>query len=107
MPVPAKVTVTRTHPDDVRQRQVLARIDDEPQVTLMFGESFTREIAPGTHRLRADNTLFRKKVEFTVRAGEHVEFALVNTAGRLTLGFLATMGVAPLFLRVERKTPQP
>lgn len=104
MPGPAKVTVSRTHPDDVRQRQVLARIDDEAQVTLMFGESFTREITPGTHRLRANNTLFFKNLEFTVAPGEHVEFMLVNTGGRFTLGFLATMGVAPLYLRIERKT---
>jgi hypothetical protein len=73
----------------------------------MFGDSFTRDVAPGTHLLRVNNTLFFKKVEFTVAAGEHVEFALVNTAGRLTLGFLATMGVAPLYLRVEKSVRRP
>lgn len=99
----ARVTLRRTHPDDVGQRQVLARIDDGPTVTLLFGGAQTFDVAPGEHRLRANNTLFAKTRVFTLRPGDHIEFMLINTGGTLTVGLLATFGVAPLFLKIEQR----
>jgi len=101
---PARVTIYRTHDDDVRQRQVIVNLDDRPKVTLMFGQSFTREIDPGRHEVRFNNTLVKRKLAFEAAAGEHVEIDVVNHPGRLTLGFLSVFGVAPLFLRIERRT---
>jgi hypothetical protein len=98
------VTISRQHDDDVRQRQVIVRIDGGPTATLMFGQTVTFEVKPGLHVLRANNTLFWKKVRFAVEPGEHLEFVLVNRAGRLTIGFLALMGVAPLYLTIERRS---
>ena len=98
----ALVTVSRDAPGDSKHRQVMARVDDGPQATLMFGERFTVEVAPGSHVLRANNTLFWKRVTFTIEAGEHLEFRLVNRAGRFTYGLLALIGVAPLYLDIER-----
>jgi hypothetical protein len=100
----ARVTVYRTHADDIRQRQVIARVDDAPPATLMFGESHSTEVAPGPHRLKLHNTLVRKRVDFTAAPGEHVEFDVINKPGRLTLGFLSLLGVAPLFLEVRRRS---
>jgi hypothetical protein len=106
--VPARITIYRTHDDDVRQRQVIVHLDDRPRVTLMFGQSFMAEIASGPHKVRFDNTLVRKALQFEAASGEHVEIDVVNHAGRMTLGFLSLMGVAPLFLRIERRTaPRP
>lgn len=101
-PEPALVTISRTHKDDVQHRQVIARIDDGEPLTLLFGDSRTETVVPGEHRLRAHNTLFYRTRRFTVAPGERVRFELVNASGRLTLGFLATMGVAPLYLRIEQ-----
>ena len=98
------VTVSRRHETDVRQRQILARIDDRPQAILMFGEAVTAEVEPGAHVLRANNTLFWKRIRFSIEPGEHLEFMLINRSGRFTLGFLALLGVAPLFLRIERRS---
>jgi hypothetical protein len=70
----------------------------------MFGQTVTFEVKPGLHVLRANNTLFWKKVSFAVEPGEHLEFVLINRAGRLTIGFLALMGVAPLYLTIERRS---
>ena len=98
-----RVTVRRTHDDDVRQRQVIVRLDDGEQATLMFGESFSREIGPGDHRLRVHNTLFRKTIPFSIAPDEHVEFDVINRAGKITMSFLALMGAAPLYLTVERR----
>lgn len=98
------VTVSRTHAEDAQQRQVLARVDDGPTTTLMFGDRITIEVEPGSHVLRANNTLVWKRMAFTIEAGEHLEFQLVNRPGRLTLGFLALLGVAPLYLNIERRS---
>jgi len=98
------VTVSRDHRTDAQQRQVLARIDDGPVSPLMFGERFVVEVKPGEQLLRANNTLFWKRVSFTIEPGEHLEFQLINEAGRFTLSLLALLGVAPLYLRIERRS---
>jgi len=98
------VTISRQHERDAQTRQVISRIDDSPAVTLLFGESVTQEIRPGGHRLRANNTLIWKRLDFTVEPGEHLEFVLINRTGRFTLGFLAILGVAPLFLTIEKRS---
>jgi hypothetical protein len=97
------VTVSRQDTRDVRLRQVVARIDGRPPTTLLFGEAFTQEVSPGSHRLRAHNTLVWKKVDFRIEPGEHLEFVLINRSGSLTLGFLALLGVGPLYLSIERR----
>jgi len=97
----ASVTVDRQHPDDARQRQVMVRIDDGPTATLVYGDRIALELAPGAHVLRANNTLFWKRVPFTVEPGEHVAFTLINKTGRMTLGLLALLGAAPLFLQID------
>ena len=100
---PARISVYRTHDEDIRQRQVVVRVDDAPPATLMFGESYTKELPAGPHRLKLHNTLVTKKIDFTAAPGEHVEFDVINKPGRLTLGFLSLLGVAPLFLEVKRR----
>jgi len=98
------VTITRTHERDIRVRQVYVRIDGGARVALLFGESFTLEVRPGTHRLRVHNTLFWKNIAFHMEAGEHLEFVLINRGGRFTFPLVALMGVAPLYLSVERRS---
>ena len=98
-----RVTIYRKHDDDARQRQVLVNLDDRPRVALMFGQSYTCEIAPGPHEVRFNNTLVKKKMQFEAAAGEHVEIDVINHPGRFTFGFLAVLGVGPLFLRIERR----
>ena len=98
------VTLSRRHESDVRQRQIVARIDSSAPFTLLYGEAVTAEVQPGAHLLRANNTLFWKRLRFGIEPGEHLEFILINRPGRLTLGFLAMLGVAPLFLTIERRS---
>jgi hypothetical protein len=96
-----RVTLRRDDPADVQQRQVVARIDAGAEATLMFGDRVTLEIPAGAHELRANNTLVWKKVPFTAAPGEHVEFQLVNRAGKLAMTMLGILGVAPLRLTIE------
>lgn len=100
----AKVTIRRDDPADVQQRQVLARIDNGQEASLMFGDRVTIDVPAGPHALRANNTLVWKNVSFTIAAGEHVEFQLVNRAGKLAMTMLGILGVAPLRLTIERVT---
>ncbi len=100
----AFMTITRTHKDDIGDRQVVARLDGGPRVTLLFGESFTSEIRPGAHHLRVHNTLVWKNIRFTVEPGEHIEFIVVNMGRWWTAGMVGLLGSAPLFLRVEKRS---
>lgn len=103
-PTASRVTLARTDDRDGRQRQVLARIDGGPTTTLMYGDRHEVTLEPGAHLLKVNNTLVWKRVPFEVSPGEHVEFLLINRPGRFTLSFLALLGVAPLYLEVERRT---
>jgi hypothetical protein len=98
-----QLTVHRTHDQDVRQRQVVLRLDGGPPVTLMFGDSYSTAVAPGPHELAFHNTLVRKKVRFDVAPGTGTTFDVINKPGRLTLGFLSLLGVAPLFLEIRQR----
>jgi hypothetical protein len=98
-----QVVLSRTDTTDVGQRQIYARIDDGPTRTLVFGSSRLEEVAPGIHQLRANNTLFWKRVEFAIEPGESIEFALINRGGAFAIGLLALLGVAPLSLTIERR----
>ena len=103
---PAHLIVARTLPTDVGQRQVYIVLDDEPIATLMFEQRVARDITPGPHRLRLNNTLVWKTIDFEAAPGETVEFHFANRAGRFALPFLAVLGVAPLYLTVERIAPK-
>lgn len=100
----ALVTVSRTHPSDAQQRQVIVRIDDGPKQKLYYGESFTIEVAPGEHRLHAHNTLFIKKLKFAVEPGEHLEFVIVNKANAFTWTMAGVLGSAPMWLKIYRRS---
>ena len=99
----ARVTVSRKDDRDVQQRQIYARIDDGPTKMLVFGNTFTVDVAPGAHTLKANNTLYWKTVRFTIEAGEHLEFAMINQSSKLAFGFLAVLGAGPLKLTIEKR----
>ena len=100
--LPATVTVTRTSEEDFKQRQMIVSLDGVKVGTLLFGDSVSREVEPGTHRIRVSNTLVWKTVEFTAHAGEQVFFEVINRAGFATYPMLMILGVGPLFVTIRR-----
>lgn len=98
----ARVTVTRQMPIDVKQRQIIVTLDGKPFDTLLVGETATREIEPGHHWIRANNTLVWKTLEFTAKPGDQVSFVTANRAGFGTYTLLALLGAGPLYLVFER-----
>ncbi len=107
-PAAARLTVHRTAACDEQSRQILCSIDGTHVGQLLFGQTLTREIPAGSHRLKANNTLVWKTVPFEAAAGEHVQFTVWNEAmggwwARLLFIFV---GAAALKLGVTPGPPQ-
>lgn len=68
---------------------------------MLYGQRMTREIAPGHHRLRANNTLVWKTVEFDAAPGADLHFNLVNRAAPGMLWMVALLGSGPMFVSLE------
>jgi len=73
-------------------------------MSLFASQSATREIAPGHHTLKADNTLFHRSMAFEVAAGEEARFSAWNREGRWTWIFMM-FGAPLLHLSQERAAP--
>jgi len=99
---PATVTITRTSETDFASRQLEVSIDGEHAATLMWGDSVTRELPPGRHRIRVHNTLVWKTVDFTLQPEEQVFFEAVNRTGPGTLLLMLLLGVGPLYVSLDR-----
>jgi hypothetical protein len=98
----ARITVIRTSPNDVQQRQVIVKLDGEPFAVLLYGQQVTREIPPGSHRLRFDNTWATKNIDFNIADGEEVTYSVTNRAGKFTWWMVGVLGAGPMYLTVER-----
>jgi hypothetical protein len=99
----ARITIARKRPEDVRDRQIVVSLDGEALATLLFGDSVTREVGPGEHRLRAHNTLFWKTLDFDLEPRQHARFVAINRAGFGTYSLLGLLGAGPLYLTFERE----
>ena len=98
-----QLTVSRTLRSDLGTRDVILVLDDQPFATLHYGESVTRDILPGPHRLYAHNTLINKTVEFNALAGEHIRFVTSNYGGLWTwIGML--FGAGPVYLSLQQES---
>jgi len=102
MSTPGTITVTRTDPRDIGHREVFVALDGESIAILRHGDTVTRDVEPGCHRLRAHNTLIWKTIEFDVKAGEDTRFIAINKAGWGTYSVLAWIGAGPIYLTFER-----
>jgi hypothetical protein len=98
-----RITVSRTSEEDVRIRQLVVSIDAKAAGTLLFGQSLTTELEPGSHRLRVHNTLVWRTADFHVHAGEHVRFSAVNKAGFGTYSMVGLLGAGPLYVSLRRE----
>lgn len=102
---PTRLTIHRTSEQDCKDRQVIFSLDGERIGQLLYGQTLTRDIEPGTHRLRANNTLVWKTVEFLAPASAHVHFTCINYAPRGMFYMLAVFGVSPLFVALRPGLP--
>lgn len=96
------LTVLRTSEEDLKDRQVIITVDGQAFATLLFGQQATRPLRPGSHTLRANNTLVWKTVPFEAAEGDRVRFSVVNKPTRGFLWMVALVGVGPIFVEIER-----
>jgi hypothetical protein len=102
---PTLLTIHRTSPEDVKTRQVIMSLNGKKIGTLLYGQSLTREIPPGRHALRANNTLVWRTVEFDAEPGAEIHYNCVNRAPQSLYFMLLLFGVAPLYVTLERGVP--
>jgi hypothetical protein len=99
---PATLTIARQSPDDVGIRQVFVSLDGTEFGVLLHGQAVTKDVPAGSHTLKFHNTLVWKNVRFEIAPGEQVRFNVTNRAGFGTYALVATLGVGPIYLKVER-----
>ena len=100
---PTTLEIVRNHPQDIQDRPVYLWVDGEKwDGVLRYGATFTRQLPPGPHKVKAHNTLFGQTVEFDAAAGETVRFRCENglTGGGMVMVLM--MGVAYLKVRLTR-----
>ncbi len=71
---------------------------------MLHGQRLTKEIPPGRHTLRANNTLVWRTVAFDAEPGTTVRYTCVNRAPASLYFMLFLFGVAPLYVTLERGT---
>jgi hypothetical protein len=98
----AQITVDRTSPDDPQGRQIYVTLDGKPLATLIYGKSVSREIEPGRHSLKVDNTWKKKTVEFTLAPGEQARFLVANRPGKMFNFLVGLIGAAPMNVSLDR-----
>jgi len=99
---PARITIGRESPQDAGYREIFVSIDGEQVAILECGDTYTAEIKPGPHRLRAHNTLCLKTHQIVLRPGEQAKFTGINRTGTISFGLLFMLGAFPLYLTFER-----
>jgi hypothetical protein len=97
----ATITVRRTAPDDVQQRQIIVKVDGERVAELMYGDSITLPVTSGHHRLRVDNTFNWKTIELDLAPGERRKFLTKSRTGRFSWFLIAFFGAGPLYVSIE------
>jgi hypothetical protein len=97
----ARLTVHRSSAEDARQRQVILSLDGSEIATLLYGQHTSREIPAGHHRLRANNTLVWKTIEFDAAPGEDLHINIVNRAAPGMLALVALFGAGPMYVTME------
>lgn len=104
----ARLTIHRTAPDDEGSRQIVCSLDDVYLGQLLVGQTLSREIDAGAHRLSINNTLFWKSLSFTALPGGHVEYTVKNLAwgGTLMTMLFVFFGAAPLKLAILPGPPR-
>lgn len=98
---PARLTVSRPGPGTLSDNYPMTiSLDGEVIARLMAGRSVTRELPPGTHRLRANNTLMWKTVDLTVPPGGHLHYVAANRSGWLTT-IMAIIGTGWFYVELR------
>ena len=99
----AWLTIRRTSPEDIKERELYASLDGKRIAILRFGDEVTVQAPPGHHELRVHNTLSRKAIAFDASPGQHVRFKAVNVPGKGFALLAFFVGAALMWTALERE----
>ncbi len=99
----ATLTVERTSPADMQERELYVSVDGGPNSILRFGDSVTLPVTPGHHRLRVHNTISRRYAEFDAAPGDRIRFSAANVRGKGFEILAMFFGIAPMHTVLERQ----
>jgi hypothetical protein len=97
------ITIRRTSPHDVQQRQIIVKVDGVNVGEVFYGDTISIPVTAGLHRLHVDNTWNWKTLELNVAAGDHLKFQTVSRAGRFTWFLVSMLGAGPIYVSIERE----
>jgi hypothetical protein len=95
------IEIFRDTNDDVQDRWIRVSIDGMPDDILRYGETLRREVPPGTHRIKANNTLSRDAIEVDVAAQRTVRIRCHNHFARGGILMMLAIGFAFIKVRLE------
>ena len=98
----SRVTVSRTSPDDVKQRQIIVKLDGKRLGELMTGDEISQRGGTRAASFASGQHLELEECDFTLAPGEHARFQTVNRGGRFTWFLVGTLGVGPMYVHIER-----
>ena len=98
-----QLTINRNSPNDFQDRQIYVFVDGEPWGKIRYGRPMTREIPPGPHTVRVNNTLLSDSLEFDAVPGEHVRLRCCNGMPRAGWLMMIFLHVTYLLVRIERE----
>lgn len=99
----AQLTITRNNARDFQDRQVYLYVDGELWGKVKYGKPLTRDIPPGRHQVKANNTLFSDVITIDAGPGEHVRLRCSNTLGKGGWIMMVLWQIAALRVRLERE----
>ena len=99
----AQLTISRNTEGDFQDRQVYLWVDGESWGKIKYGHAITREIPPGPHVIRANNTLFNHTLTVAARPGEHVRVRCHNGMPRAGWFMMMFLHVTYLLVKLERE----
>ena len=97
------VTIHRTSPADMQERELYVSLDGGKNAILRFGDSITIPVSAGHHRLRVHNTLSRRYAEFDAAPGERIRFSASHVRGKGFEMLAIFFGIAPMHTVLERE----
>ena len=100
----ATLTVRRTSPEDMQERELYVWVDGDRRGILRYGDSLTVPVSAGHHELRVHNTISRRRAEFDAAQGEDIRFRAANVRGKGFEILAIFFGIAPMHTVLERET---
>ena len=99
----AQLTISRYDGDIFADRQIYIFVDDEPWGKVRYGDSITRELKPGPHKVRAFNTLFSRTIDLDLHPAEHARVRCGNGFPRAGWFLMMWLHATYLLVRLERE----